>query len=227
MNDILCFSGGLDSYIAWHYLGKPPTIYFDTRLPHCAKELEMVTHITEGKVIIDHSLDFSSEKEIYIPHRNMLFASRASVYGDRVWIAGVKDDMVEDKTENAFNLMSICLSTIGKKNVTVDSPFWSMTKTDICKWYIKHEKRNGKKLGEIEYNLANKSISCYLNGTAPCYMCKSCFRKACAMYNSGLGYCFINGDMVKEYYNKALNENYIRQRNEDICRFAEWYLSVY
>ena len=223
LDDILCFSGGLDSFIAWHYLGKPPTVYFYTRLPHCEKELRFVTHITEGEVIIDHSLDFSSEKEIYIPHRNLLFASRASVYAQKVWIAGIKDDNVEDKTEEAFDSMTYCLSYIGKEPVVVDSPFWGKTKTQICKWFLQHKmtEHNKQEIGDM---LNYLSISCYSGSSDACHMCESCFRKSCAMFNAGMESFFNNESMVEEYKNKALNENYVKERNEDIIRYAEWYM---
>jgi len=218
--EILCLSGGLDSVIAWYYLGKPPTVYFHTNLPHCDKELHCVQRLTGMDTIIDKSLDFSSEKEIYIPHRNLLFASRASVYAKKVWIAGLKDDMVEDKNEDAFSMMSLCLSTVGKETVFVESPFWQKTKTDIVMWF-KHKYSDSM---DVDRLLNEMSISCYGGGDKPCYQCESCFRKACAMFNAGLSYKFDNFAMIKEYRVKALQNKYVMSRNLDIIKFTNMYI---
>ncbi len=221
--EILCLSGGLDSFIAWHYLGKPPTVYFYTKQVHSDKEWACIWNITKGKdTIFDTSLDFSLTRDIYIPHRNLLFASRASAYADKIWIAGTKDDMVEDKTPSAFALMGACLSAIGKDNgVVVDSPFWDMTKTDVCEWYIKHVYEYNRYRAEDSLN--KESISCYAGGTKPCYKCESCFRKACAMFNAGMDCIFLNTAMVIDYDQKALLGKYITERNDDIIRYSEWY----
>ncbi len=220
--EILCLSGGLDSYIAWHYLGKPPTIYFDTRQPHCQKEFDYVNSISND-TILDHSLNFAKHEDIYIPHRNLLFASRASVYAKKVWIIGLKDDMVEDKTRNAFAIMSSCLTAVSKEHVIVDSPFWDMTKTDICEWYIKHVYECNRYRAENALN--EKSISCYAGGDKPCYKCKSCFRKACAMYNAGMDCTFLNTTMVVDYLQEAYLGKYITERNNDIIRYGRSYMN--
>lgn len=221
--EILCLSGGIDSFVAWHYLNKPQSIYFHTGLPHCEKELKIVHEMTNGSVLYDTSLNFSKEKDVYIPHRNLLFASRASRYAEKVWIVGVKDDMVEDKTENAFNLMSLCLSTIGKEPVTVDSPFWDMTKTEVIRWYMDNIENDS---GAAERVLNTQSISCYSGGDKPCYACESCFRKACAMQNAGLHCYFNNDDMVIKYMAKAKFGAYILQRNAEILKFGKEYFSL-
>lgn len=213
MSEILCMSGGLDSVIAWYYLGKPPVVYFDTGLPFCEKELAAVRSIVGGNFIIDKSLNFSNEKEIHIPHRNLLFASRASNYADIVYMAGLKDDMVEDKTLEAFEDMSCVISKIGKKTVTVRSPFWDMTKTDICKWF-KGANDNAEQI------LRYLSVSCYAGSSEPCYECESCFRKACAMHNAGMKSRFDNRAMVEDYWRKAREDEYIRERNADIIKYA-------
>jgi 7-cyano-7-deazaguanine synthase in queuosine biosynthesis len=223
MNEILCYSGGLDSYIAYHYLKKPKCIYFHTKQAHSDKELEYVL-ANVADIIVDHSLDFSKEENIYVPHRNLLFASRASVHAEKVWIAGLADDCVEDKTSQAFTAMSEVLSAIGKTQVMVDSPFWGMTKTEICKWFIEFWSGDIK---TTEAELLSNSISCYSGSVGPCGTCSSCYRKSCAMFNAGMGdeIKFKNTFMVLRYFKKAINGEYISSRNKDILQFTEFYLT--
>lgn len=211
---ILCMSGGMDSVIAWYYLGKPPCIFFNTKLPYSSTEYRAIENLGIP-CIVDHSLDFSQEKEIYIPHRNLLFASRASVYANNVYIAGLKDDCVEDKNPASFELMSYVLTEIGKEPVKVLSPFWEMTKANIVEWAISNVYDYG--------DLFKKSISCYnpVNGK-PCYACPSCFRKACSLHDNGVIYPFKNEQLLYEYWEKAEANYYIPERNATIKRFMEF-----
>jgi 7-cyano-7-deazaguanine synthase len=213
LDKILCMSGGMDSVIAWYYLEKPPCIFFNTKLPYSSTEYRATQNLGIS-CIVDYSLDFSQEKEIYIPHRNLLFASRASVYAQEVVIAGLKDDCVEDKTPAAFDLMSYTLSAIGKEKVRVTSPFWQMTKSDLIKWAIDNV---------VTFpDIFRFSISCYntKNGE-PCYSCPSCFRKACALNENGIYYPFNKEDtkLIHSYRYKAETNWYIPERNQSILKF--------
>ena len=42
---ILLFSGGIDSFIAYHYLKEPRTLYLDLGTPYTKKEIEFVKKI--------------------------------------------------------------------------------------------------------------------------------------------------------------------------------------
>ena len=49
---ILLFSGGIDSFVAYHYLGKPKTVYFDLGTPYTGKEIKVITcHLGNGASI--------------------------------------------------------------------------------------------------------------------------------------------------------------------------------
>jgi len=214
MDKILCLSGGMDSVIAWYWLNKPKCIFFHTGLSYSDMEVEAI-HRIGIPCIIDYSLDFSKERSIYIPHRNLLFASRAAATGAyEVVIAGLKDDKVEDKTKDAFKIMSNCLSCIGKTPVLVTSPFWNFTKEDILKWFVK--------IYPEAIEVLQKSVSCY-NGTnrKPCWECESCFRKACALYSVGIVEEFRNKEMMVEYALRALKGYYEKSRCESIMRYVD------
>ena len=82
---ILLFSGGLDSYIAWDYLGRPKTLYFDIGHKYCVHEIERIKELVPD-TIIDSRLRLSDweEKDANIPMRNVFFVMMASFYGDRI-----------------------------------------------------------------------------------------------------------------------------------------------
>jgi len=210
---ILCFSGGIDSLIAWHYLGKPKSVFF-----HCTDystiELSSALRLNQG-IIIDRSLSLSKIQEgdnAYIPHRNLLFASIASNYGSTVVIAGLKDDMVEDKNPKAFNLMSEVLSATSKKDINVLSPFWGMTKAEIVAWFLANVPDAKAMLGI--------SVSCYA-GEANCGMCPSCFRKACALWENDIKTHFRDDLLMRHYYNRALQWKYDEARCRSIIKFVQ------
>jgi len=213
MNKILCMSGGLDSVAGWYFLDKPGCVFFNTKVLSSSKEKTAIW-LLKIPCIIDTSFDFSGIKDTYIPHRNLLFASAASKYGNEVVICGLEDDMVPDKTPEAFEKMSAVLSDIGKEEVTVTSPFWDKTKAEVVQWMLDN-------VPDAE-NVIRTSVSCYSCRYGECGWCEACFRKACAMYSCRLVMPFGNKEMVKEYLRKAYDGVYIPSRCETIKKFAQY-----
>ena len=171
MHNILCFSGGIDSVVAYYYLHKKlggalNTIYFLYNENACKAEYRHLVRHWNIESIIDQSISLPDPEDgsAYVPNRNLLFAARAAAqYRDNeyvtVWMAGLKDDMVEDKTPAAFDLMSECLTKTGRKQVKVDSPFWDWTKVDILKWFLEHSDCENPK-----DTIEQCSFSCYNHG---------------------------------------------------------------
>lgn len=192
---ILCFSGGMDSYIAWHYLGKPKTIYFDLGTPYAKKEIEVIQELVPD-TIIENCLSLESRQigEYFIPHRNLFFALLANKYSDNIVMAGLKDDGIEDKNEAIFAEWSALLSKMSTRNVTVTSPFWQMTKENIVKWYLDN-------IGDVER--LKKTISCYSGvDTRYCGRCRSCFKKWSPFWNNGIKLPYYNKTLMLMYYTK-------------------------
>ncbi len=215
---ILLFSGGIDSFVAYHFLGKPRTLYFNYRSRYTDKELMVVKGLVPD-TIIDYSLDlFDREfgKKAYIPFRNLLFACQAVKYSDVVVIAGVADDMVSDKNEGVFIEFSRLLSKLEGREIKVISPFWQMTKSQVVKWYLE----NG---GSQEYLL--KTVSCYDSDPNKIYCgaCPSCFRKWTALRTNGIILDFYDRELMLEYYQSALSGKYLPQRNQEIIREVDAY----
>ncbi len=220
---ILLFSGGVDSLVAWHYLNFPQTLYFDCKSRYSKRELAVVKELINS-TIVDCSLDLSDREygpRAYIPFRNLLFAAQAVKYSDTIWIAGLADDMVSDKNPTAFKQMSSTLSAMEKRNIEVKSPFWEKTKADVVAWYIKNTTTNQ----DIQRLL--NTISCYDQDckTNYCGKCPACFRKWCAFRENGIDELeFENFELMVEYLRKATNGFYHSKRNVSIIRQVISYL---
>lgn len=214
---ILLFSGGIDSFVAYHYLGKPKTVYFNLGTPYTGKEIKVITQLIP-ETIIDHSLNLSSRQigqNAYIPFRNLYLAMLASKYDNDIVIAGVKDDDVSDKNEQVFEKFSILLSELEGGPITVTSPFWGMTKEQVVNWYLQNHPAED----------LFKTVSCYSEeATTYCGKCPSCFRKWCALRANKLVIPFYNKPLMREYYQKALDGHYIPERNKLIIKLLKEYL---
>jgi len=192
---ILLFSGGMDSYIAWHYLGKPKTVYFDLGTPYAQKEIKVIKQLVPD-TIIETCLNLESRQigDYFIPYRNLYFALLANKYSDEIVMAGLKDDGIEDKNEAIFAEWSLLLSKMILRPVVVQSPFWQMTKEDIVKWYIDNVE---------DTELLLKTVSCYSEeDTNYCGRCRSCFKKWAPFWNNNIRFPYHNKALMMMYYTK-------------------------
>jgi 7-cyano-7-deazaguanine synthase len=190
MKAVICTSGGVDSTIAWFYLGKPQAVYFDLGTKYTEKEIKCLNNLKQIIPDFDYTLDDSLQSfgkleegvHAFIPFRNLLFATAcaANYEADEVVMAGIKDDNVCDKSPAAFRAMSNCLTKVNvdKKPVKVSSPFWKMDKVDIVKLFVKSEPN------AIE--ILKTSVSCYSKTPGSCGDCPSCIRKWAALTYAGI-----------------------------------------
>jgi len=207
---ILCFSGGVDSFVAYHYLGEPQTIYFDLGTPYSKKELRIVNELVPS-TIIDYSLRLGSRQigeKAYVPFRNLYIAMLASKFSDDVVIVGIKGDNVSDKNPEIFEEFSLLLSKMEGRRITITSPFWDKGKSDLVRWYLSRG-------GFVDSLL--KTVSCYSQEEINyCGKCPACFRKWIAFKLNGIFLEFENKKLMQEYYQAALNHEYDEQRNKEI-----------
>jgi 7-cyano-7-deazaguanine synthase len=223
---ILLFSAGIDSYVAWHYLQFPKTVYFHLNTPYSNREMETVKYLIPD-TIIDRSLDLGFRQygvNAYVPFRNLYLTMLAHNYcmpdenGRRmIVIAGLKDDKVRDKNEGAFGLFGKVLSEIEDQRILVHSPFWNLTKSAVVEWFLKThpEKKNDLIL----------TISCYSGTESYCGRCPSCFRKWNALWDNKIHLGFFDEQLMSQYYNRANTYYYIPERNESIIRCVEEFRS--
>ncbi|MDD5053494.1 MAG: 7-cyano-7-deazaguanine synthase [Sulfuricurvum sp.] len=217
---ILLFSGGIDSFVAWHYLNKPKTVYFNLQSRYSLREISVVKKLIPT-TIIDNSLNLSDREHgdnAYIPFRNLLLACQAVKYSNRIIIAGLLDDMVSDKNKEIFAEFSVLLTKLEGRTILIQSPFWYMTKEQVVRWY----KEN---VGDDEIL---KTTSCYSTGLDNyCGACPSCFRKWIALRSNGYDLDFWNEEMLDSYYDRAMKGKYVTARNVAITREIDAYRSRY
>lgn len=224
--DVLMFSGGLDSLIAWFYLDKPKCVYCALGHKYQHKEFEAIDKLVdelaiwgeEMEVTVDKSLQLYDieEEDANIPMRNSFLAHIGALYGDNIWLIVQKGETnIPDRTMNFFNNVTHLLRDLNENNeIEVDSPFWDMTKADMVNWYVEE----GFPIG-----LLLKSSSCYSRMVGEhCGECSACFRRWVALSLNDIEEDYkVNPwetELAEEYLEKAHNGYYVEQRNEEIIR---------
>jgi len=196
---ILLFSGGLDSYIAWHYLKKPKTIYVNLNHRYADFEMDRIGNLVPN-TIIENRLDLRSweEPDANIPMRNAFLVLLAAKHldtkreGSEVVLVVQKGEMdIPDRCEGFFIEMKNLGTYLG---FSVSTPFAQMTKTDMVTWYLEN----------VQDSYAIKNLmstrSCYSDSAMPCGQCTACFRRWVA---------FTNNELTEEYENPILEYDQI------------------
>ncbi|MBI1758172.1 MAG: 7-cyano-7-deazaguanine synthase [Actinobacteria bacterium] len=208
MSEVLLFSAGLDSFPAWHFLGRPPAVYFDLGHRYAAQERHAITALAEVcgiEVAISEELRLGrwEAPDAIIPMRNVHLAMLAVNRADVVWCVGVKGDATLDKSPLAFEDMSSFISRLSGRPVRVDSPFWDMTKTQIISWYLDEGL-------PVEHLLLTFSCSRTDGDPTHCGTCSSCLRRWISLANNGITAPFEappwQWSRVQDYYVPAMRE---------------------
>lgn len=217
----ICYSGGMDSFIAYHWaiheLNYLPEdivcINFNLDHPYYAKEKQAmdelgIPYVTFKLNLIQSELNNTPTIQNYIiPGRNMIFASIAAGFGERVWIVGISFEdhpLMYDKNSNFYRLATLSLSQSLGTTTIVETPFSTMSKTDTIKWAMAQ--------GLTED--LDKTVSCYHPTNKRCGHCGLCFKRYIAMSAAGLTEEYdvnpANTDIARHFvseYEKALNLN--------------------
>jgi len=218
---ILLFSGGLDSYIAWEYLHKPETLYFDIGHRYCANEVEVVRKLIPD-TIIDTRLDLADweEPDANIPMRNAFFIMLATHYKYDIVLVVQKGEMdIPDRCPKFFREIGEWVAFLrgDNKTITVMSPFFHMTKTQMVTWYLKNVSGMGAALYQTR--------SCYMPTELPCGACSACFRRWVAFENNGLKENHENPILeyikIPEYVKKMRAGTYDKHRAGETFRALE------
>lgn len=222
--DVLLYSGGLDSYIAYHYLKaqgiNPTLLYVDLGHKYSLKEhaaLNQTLPYMKGAVLhIEHMLNMNKFEapDAFIPLRNSFLAHIGSLYADNVHIVVQKGEMnIPDRSKGFFEFTSHNLGYLLGRDITVSTPFSTMTKVDMVKWYIEAGL-------PVEGLLATRS--CYDTYSTPCGSCGACFRRAVSMGLNGIEEQHLQdpweSDLAKQYLEKGQAGFYGEGRDEEILK---------
>jgi len=218
-DEIILFSGGIDSYIGYYYLNKPQPVYFNLNSNYSKKEIDNFNNLHLDKnIIIDNDLCFLGNMEqglnAHISYRNLYLALTASAkYSNNIYICGLKDDNMTDKNKKVFDLWSSHLSELEDRPIKIDSPFWDMTKSDIVKWFSNN----------YDKNLLLNTISCYSEkDNKSCYECQSCFRRNCSLFEIDIKLPFYNRNIIEYYKNRIGKDIYDNKREESMYKYITY-----
>jgi len=217
---ILLFSGGLDSYIAYHYLGwynpgiKISTLYCDLGHRYAVHEVEKVKELIPT-TIIDTRLNLADweEKDANIPMRNAFLSMIASHYDREIILVVQKGEMeIPDRTQKFMEDISKLITRlkVPSRACKIWSPFTQMTKASMVQWYLI--------TGLSEQKLL-KTRSCYSAGEKPCGKCSACFRRWVAMSLNDLHEEYespiLLNEKIPDYIRKMMKGKYDAQRTAE------------
>lgn len=200
-DSVVLFSGGMDSLIAWEYLGRPDRLYVKMNHKYQDEELRQIRELSlPGKLIVADLSELGKyeKDDAEIPLRN-LYLSMIAVnlgYVD-IWLSIQKDEMsIPDRTISFMNKASDLLSVLRGSIVHVRTPFEFMDKVDMVTWYIDKGK---------DIDVLKNTWACYfpVNGK-PCGGCGACFRRYVAFKENGLDPGYELTDGIKMYYSQRL-----------------------
>jgi len=194
MSTVLLFSGGVDSYAAYHYLKTrnaigPTLLYLEMGHRYQAEELKAIATL-EGKGLISavqrrsgfKGLGDVEHKDGFIAGRNaFLILAALELNPDTVVLTVQKDETaLSDRNAVFFGLMSTLMSQQLGKPVTITTPFWDMDKTDMV-WFLKNSCSPEILAGSFD------TVACYRpKDGKPCNDCAACVRRAIAYANNDL-----------------------------------------
>lgn len=217
MKEILLFSGGLDSLVAYHYLGKPPCLYINEHSRYSYKEERVVLNLAYKYniplTIIDNQdwLRQFEEEDANIPGRNGLFCWIAASYADTIYlVCQLGEQSIPDRNPDNLDKLASVMSTFFGIKKTIDTVFSVITKQDMVKWALD--------IG-IPKETLWEAYSCFSKEANRCGQCKACARTALALdYNNILPDTMFNRDIWKwsgwQDYIKHLSDYETRRRQQ-------------
>jgi len=187
----LMYSGGLDSFIAYHYgldLGlRVKPVYVSMGHEYEKKELAAADKLGVPFEVITIPWAEATRpwhvKQI-IPARNLLLAMVGSMKAERVWVCGLDGEQFatnNDKSIAFYGLSSALLSHVmelwNPKGTLIESPFFFMTKAEAISWWL----RSGR-----DGRLLLRTSSCWSKSSGKCGECGTCYKRFTAFKLNGV-----------------------------------------
>jgi 7-cyano-7-deazaguanine synthase in queuosine biosynthesis len=227
----ILYSGGLDSFIAWHYALKngfrPEAYFLDFGQPYAWKEWESIQALPEDIRPPVTRLDFSTLYSIFehkmsnqiVPSRNVFLAVLGSMFNQRVWINaldGEQNGKEHDKSMKFFqdstNLLTFTNSFFQDSTI-VETPFGHLTKAETIGWAINNN---------ISKEHLFATTSCYDAKLRKCGKCLTCYKRKVAFMLNGIDEPGYACDPFNSAYSKELaREIPLAKENNDYSRFTK------
>jgi len=236
--NVLLYSSGVDSFIAYNYLKTAKEInvipvFVDLGHKYRTNELRYIMKYRPETVILNLK-DYAPALEnnmAYIPNRNLvlctLVSSYFSEYADdmNIYFASLRDDRISDNSPESFELFSKALSISLDKKVSVMSAFnFELCKKDIVDWHY-------KQFPDID--LDESTFSCYHPietsefSDLRCNNCRACFRKNVALFDHSK--IIMHDTMLLAKYRKEMTDNkdkYDPVRYEQSLKYINWCIGL-
>lgn len=192
--DAVLYSGGLDSFITYHYVEKEiqskniVPVYVPLGHRYQKSEIDAISKTlpSTGHILGFQRLGTHEEKDAFIWNRNAFLCLAASrvfhaigedPVGGTIWLTVQQDEMsIPDRSPEFLQSMGDTLKTLGYP-VDVMSPFMDMDKADMVRWYLD--------VGLPAKDLL-KTSSCYSPGLYHCGNCPACVRRWIAFTLNGI-----------------------------------------
>jgi 7-cyano-7-deazaguanine synthase len=184
---ILLLSGGLDSIMAYRFLGSPRSIYFHLGTRGMSKEIASLAWVSTqewARDTVEHSteLDLGAWEQTngYLPYRNALLVLLAAERDPVVCVAQV-NEWAPDKNIRFWASLASLMdhmtagSTQGvSRRHRIVTPFVRYTKGDLL---LAYRRRFGRPETRA---LLQQTWSCYEAGDVHCGVCSGCVQRAAA-----------------------------------------------
>lgn len=204
---------GMDSYIAWHYTGKPRTLYCSLGHKYEQNEVKWIKELVPD-TIIDNTLHLGNweHEDAFIPLRNMFLVSVGALYADEVILTVQKGELtLPDRSLYFMDEFGKMLSYLKEASIRIYSPFIELTKVDLVKWYV----TKGLNIENLK-----KTVSCYTGHDIPCGRCNACFRRWISFTLNGIEEEYENNILdwsgIEVYLDKVKRGEYIEERRYEI-----------
>ena len=186
MSEILLLSSGLDSFVSWHFLGKPPALHITGHSRYSKPELRYVLlmkqfHPEMNLRIIDIGswLKEFEEPDANLVARNSLFCHIAAYYADTIFLpCQLGEQSIPDRNPENLRVLANTLSVFYGKPKEINIVFPNRTKQGIVKLYLE-QGLSHKELTEITY-------SCMSGRSTRCGECGMCARTSIALEYNGI-----------------------------------------
>lgn len=223
----LCYGGGTDSTIAAYDALKTykkdeiVLIWVNYGQEYAEKEREAAKFMMEEGfevVIIEKPLEQRKPEWDYIvPARNLLMASIGSQYADRVWIVGTQRDEgahgASDKSTEFYQMATQAFTDYYHTEVTVESPFNEITRTEEIALLIKQVGR------DEAVRILSHTNTCYHPTGTFCGECKSCYKRYIAMELNGISEDYkVDPLSTDDFWDRAIFKelSYGKERSGDL-----------
>lgn len=220
-NEILLYSGGADSLIAYFWLKKRPTLlYVNLGHQYALKEIRAMNKL-QCDFEIDYILEddnwgrlFEDPVTAHIPARNLLLTMYAAGFGaNKIYLVAQKGEQgIPDRSPEFFKQTSEVLSFHFERDIEVINPFPDMYKSDMVKWFIDEVS------ADVALKMLRASLSCYQPGRGHCGQCGACFRKWVSLKVNGFDMSkWFEGDVAQyglDTYLPRLNTYDARRQHE-------------